>query len=336
MAKRDIAVVGGSAGSTGPLKTLLGALPADFPGSIFVTTHLSSQHESYLPEMLAQHASLPVGQATDGQAIQAGRVYLAPRDRHLLLIDGALRLGAGPRENMARPAIDPMFRSAALSYGPRVVGVILSGFLNDGASGLYAIKQAGGLAVVQHPADAATGEMPHAALETVDADYVVPAADLAGVLRDLAATDAPPAHPPPDSLAFEVEVANGGRLGSQRLSRFAEPAALTCPDCQGVLSEIRGEHPLRYRCQIGHAYTAADLAARSELLDEAVRIAMRVMEERVELVSRMAREARATGRRTVAELYEARAKEYARYAATLREAALLSMRTAREVAEQPL
>jgi two-component system chemotaxis response regulator CheB len=334
MAKRDIVVIGGSAGSGDVLRRLLRDLPTDFPGTLFVTTHIPSTHQSYLPDALCAASSLPVVRAVDGQPIQPGRVYVAAADRHLLLLNGVIRLGAGPRENMVRPSIDPMFRSAALSYGPRVIGVILSGLMNDGASGLYAIKQAGGAAVVQHPLDAAADEMPRAALEAVDVDHVVRADDLATVLLEETAKTAGEPRPTPESLLFEVEVANGGRLGSAQLRRFADPAPVTCPDCGGVLSEVRDEQPLRYRCQIGHAYTAQDLAAHHELVDEAVRVAMRVMEERAELVSRMARDARATGRGAVAELYEGRAREYARYASTLREAAVLSLRMGRSVAEQ--
>lgn len=334
MPKRDIILIGGSAGATGPIKQFAAGLPKDFRGSVFISTHLPATHKSYLVDMLAGIAELPVKRAVDGQPIEPGHIYVAEADRHLLLLNSTIRLGAGPRENMVRPSIDPMFRSAALSYGPRAVGVILSGMLNDGAAGLYALKQAGGVAVVQHPLDAQEDDMPRAALEAVDVDYIVRAADLADVVVRIAGTEAGPPQPAPEGLAFEVEVANGGRLGSDTLRTFADPAPLTCPDCHGVLSEVRGAQPLRFRCQIGHAYTAEELMARNELVEEAVRIAMRIMEERVELVSRMGRDARATGRRAVAELYEERAREYARYAATLREAAVLSSRMSRSVDDE--
>lgn len=317
------------------MQQLIEALPRDFPASLFITTHLPSTHESYLPEMLSRPNGLPVTRAVDGQPIEPAHVYVAAADRHLLLLDSVLCLGAGPRENMARPSIDPMFRSAALSFGARAVGVVLSGLLNDGSSGLYAIKQAGGTAVVQHPLNAAQDEMPCAAMETAEVDYVAPASDLADILRQVVSQDAGPSTPRPDSLLFEVEVAKGARIGSGLLRRFSEPAALTCPDCGGVLSEMRGQQPLRYRCQIGHAFTAEDLAAGNELLDEAVRVAMRVMEERVELVSRMGSDARSAGRLSIVGLYEQRAEEYGRYAATLRKAALLSLRMARRADEPP-
>jgi two-component system chemotaxis response regulator CheB len=335
MAKRDIFVVGGSAGSSEPLRELMAGLPNDFPGSVFITTHIPSTHDTYLPRLLGACAHIPVGVAIDGQPIEPGRAYVATADRHLLLIDSTMRLGFGPRENMARPSIDPMFRSAALSFGPRAVGVILSGLLNDGASGLFAIKQAGGTAIVQQPLDARESSMPCAALEAADADFVAPAAELPRLFREVVELDAGPGVAAPENLTFEVEVAAGVRLGSNVLRRFAEPAALTCPDCGGVLSEVRDQQPLRFRCQIGHAYTAEELAAHTEVLDEAIRVALRIMEERTELVERMARESRATGRKALTELYERRALEYGGYAATLREAAILTLRMGKIGGEEP-
>jgi two-component system chemotaxis response regulator CheB len=327
MAKRDIIVIGGSAGSNAVLQQVLAALPGDFPGSIFVTTHVPSQSAGYLAEVLDRAGPLPAAHAVDGQPIERGRVYVAVPDRHLLIVDGTLRLGDGPRENMARPAIDPLFRSAALSYGARTVGVVLSGMLNDGASGMWAIKACGGTTVVQHPLDAEADQMPLAALEAVDADEVASAKQLGSVLARIASSDAGMSLPPPESLPLEVDIAAGARLGAQTLREIADPSPISCPDCHGVLSEIRGERPLRYRCQIGHAMTADVLASRNEEVDEAMRIALRVMEERVTLVTRMAKDARDTGRPAVAELYEARAVEYARYAEVLRAAAISSLRT---------
>ncbi|ANL37530.1 MULTISPECIES: chemotaxis protein CheB [Rhizobium] len=325
-ATKDIIAIGGSAGSGAVLRTLVADLPADLPASIFVSTHIPAHSPGILPEFLAAKSTLPVTQAVDGQPIERGHIYIAAPDRHLLIMGETIQFGAGPRENMVRPSIDPMFRSAALSFGPRVVGLVLTGMLNDGAAGLHAIKSNGGTTVVQHPIDAEVDQMPLAALEAVEVDHVASAADLGRLLTNLAASDAGPRRDQPsDDLRLEVEIAAGARLGSAELRKIASPTAITCPDCHGVLSEVRGSRPLRFRCQIGHAYTAETLAAHGGELDEAIRIAMRVMEERVTLVERMARDARDTGRPAVAELYEARALEYRRYAATLREAALTSL-----------
>lgn len=331
---KDIVVIGGSAGSSAPLKQLLAGLPADLPASVCISTHMPAHSPSLLAEVLSGASRLPVSQAVDGQPIECGHVYVAPPDRHMLLMDGTIRLGAGPRENMVRPSIDPMFRSAALSFGSRVVGVVLSGMLNDGSAGLHSIKATGGTAIVQHPLDAEVDQMPLAALEAVDVDYVAPAADLSELLVSLASTAAGASPRPTEALRLEVEIAAGARLGSENLMRLARPSALSCPDCHGVLSEVSEGRPLRYRCQIGHGYTAETLAAHIDEVDEAIRVAMRVMEERVTLVDRMAQDARSSGRAAVAELYEARGEEYRRYAATLREAAVASLRLGRAPREQ--
>jgi len=329
MAKKDIVVIGGSAGSHGVLKQIMADLPAEFPASIFIATHIPTHGSGYLADILGWSGPLPVSRAIDGAPIERGRVYVAVPDRHLLLVDGTMSLGDGPRENMTRPSIDPLFRSAALAYGPRTVGVVLSGLLNDGASGLSSIKACGGTAVVQTPLDAHSDDMPLAALEAVAADEVAPANELGQVLRKIVATNAGEAIACPEGLTLEVQIAAGSRLGAETLRKIALPSAISCPDCGGVLSEICDEEPLRYRCQIGHAYTAEVLADHTREVDEAMRVALRVMEERVTLVIRMAQDARTSGRGTVAELYEARAEEYGRYATILREAAIAALRTGR-------
>ena len=321
MAKKDIIAIGGSAGSHSVLQQILADLPADLPASIFITTHIPSNHPAYLAEALARRSPFRVVQAMDRQPIERGCAYVAAPDHHLMIIDGIIRLGDGPRENMARPAIDPLFRSAALCCGPRAVGVVLSGMLNDGASGLSAIKACGGTAIVQHPLDAQCDHMPLAALEAVVPDKIAPASDLGRVIRDLVHEDAGETVEPPASLPLEVDIAAGTRLGAAALRQIADPSALSCPDCGGVLSEVRGERPLRFRCQIGDAVTADVLAEQREGVEEAMRVALRVMEERVTLVTRMAQDAQDSGRKAVAELYDARADEYARYATILREAA---------------
>ena len=334
MPTRDIVVIGGSAGSNVALQQLMGGLPADLPASLFIATHVPSHSPGYLADMLSRAGPLPVVKAVDGQPIERGHAYVAVPDQHLLVIDGTVRLGDGPRENMTRPAIDPLFRSAALSYGPRTVGVLLSGMLNDGASGLWAIKECGGTAVIQHPLDAEADQMLLAALEVVNADEVAAASDLAPVLTNIVRTEAGEAVSCPESIALEVDIASGARLGSESLRAIADPSGLSCPDCHGVLSEVRDQQPLRYRCQIGHAYTAEIVAARTEVVDHAMRIALRIMEERVTLVTRMADDARRTGHAAVAELYESRAQEYAHYATVLRQAALPAARLGEEAPQQ--
>ena len=233
-----------------------------------------------------------------------------------------IRLGRGPRENMARPAVDPLFRSAALAFAGRVVGLVLSGMLNDGAAGLFAVKQRGGVALVQHPLDAEAHSMPQSALDACPVDEAVGVADLPQALLRHVGEPAPKDVPPAPGLDLEVRIALGARLGSNALEHLATPSTLSCPHCHGVLSELQTAGPLRYRCQTGHAFTAESaLAAQQGEVDEALMVALRVMEERVTLTRRMGREAREQGRNAMAETYEARAEEYDGYAATLRGAA---------------
>ncbi len=175
MTHRDIIVIGGSSGATVPLKAILHALPHDITAAVFVVLHVPARSLGLLATVTAAAAGLPVRAAREGLAIRPGQIYLGMPDHHLILAEGLIRLGSGPRENMARPSIDPLFRSAAVAYGPRVIGVVLSGLLNDGASGLDAIGRCGGVTIVQDPADALADEMPRSALAAADVDLTIPA-----------------------------------------------------------------------------------------------------------------------------------------------------------------
>src|SRR5215470_11953884 len=185
MRNRDIVVIGGSAGATAPLKQLLSRLPRDLPAAVLIVLHIPARGIGILSTVTAAATPLPVKQAEDGAKIEPGCVYLAAPDHHLLVSDGHILLGHGPRENMVRPAIDPLFRSAALHYGPRAIGVVLSGLLSDGTAGLNAIKRCGGMTVVQDPSDAIADEMPRRALEATTIDLCVPGNRLGDLLFEL-------------------------------------------------------------------------------------------------------------------------------------------------------
>lgn len=322
MNNRNIIVIGGSTGATGALKQILVGLPADLPASIFIVTHMPPYSNDILSNVLNGVGPLPVSRADDGAAIERGHVYVAVPDHHLLIEDGRIRLGRGPRENMARPSIDPLFRSAALWHGPRAVGVILAGTLDDGASGLAAIKQCGGVVVVQDPCDAIADEMPASALRATEVDACVPVADMAALLAKFANEPAGTEVHCPPGIRVDVEIAAGGRIDGNRLREIGDPSPLTCPTCHRTLSEVHDKRPLRYRCQLGHAYTAAALEREQGDVDEALRVALGVIEERAELVRRMARDARETSRMVVAEMYDARSRDYVQYADAIRRAAI--------------
>jgi two-component system chemotaxis response regulator CheB len=328
MNRRDVIVIGGSAGSTGPLKTLVAALPQSFSGSILIVTHVPSHGVRLLGQVLQAKTPLEVGYPRDGDPVLPGRIYLGPADRHLMVRDGHIVLGRGPKENMARPAIDPLFRSAALEYGPRVVGVILSGLLNDGASGLAAVKQCGGYAIVQDLDEAEAADMPRAALAAAAVDRAAPAHEIAELIlaqtREGAAAHARVAPPP--GLKLEVEIAAGGPVSSPKTASIAKPAPFVCPDCNGVLSEVEGEAPVRYRCQVGHALTGEVLDAfKHEQVEVALRTAMRIMEERATLVARLFEDAHDAGRNSAAQLYADRLREYQAQADVLRQGVMKLM-----------
>ncbi len=241
MSNRDIIVIGGSAGATAPLKEILGSLPRDLQAAVLIVLHIPARGLGMLSTIAAAAGPLPVRQAADRMLIEHGQVYIGAPDHHMLIEDNRILLGRGPRENMMRPAIDPLFRSAAIGYGPRVIGVVLSGLLSDGASGLDAIKRCGGMALVQDPVDAIADEMPRRALEATTVDLCVPGVRLGDVLSDLVQESAGMALPIPRELRLEVEIAAGERIGSERLATIADPVALTCPACHGVLSKMRDQ-----------------------------------------------------------------------------------------------
>lgn len=301
--QRDVIVVGASAGGVQALQGLVAQLPPEFPASILVVLHLMSSGTSVLDSILDRAGPLAVSQAREGEPLERAHIYVAPPDYHLLVRGPDVHLSAGPRENGHRPAIDPLFRSAARAYGPRVVGVILSGTLDDGTDGLRLIKARGGACVVQDPADAAYAGMPESAIDYVDPDRVVPLAAMGETLCDL--VDAPLDHAARDRVADpatqdvdQVEVEFG------REEPEGAPTLLTCPDCGGVMLERDEGGLVRFACQVGHAYSPESLNEhQGDALESALWNATRTLDERADLLRRMARRAdRAGSRNTVARL----------------------------------
>ncbi|WP_315925618.1 chemotaxis protein CheB [Mesorhizobium sp. SP-1A] len=320
---RDIVAIGGSTGAIGPLRSILSSLPQDIPAAIAVVLHVPAESTGIFTAIASTETALPVKHAEDGEKLEHGTVYLAAPNHHFLVLDNKVRLGSGPRENLVRPAVDPLFRSAALSYGSRAIGVILSGMLNDGASGLAAIKHCGGVALVQAPQGAVASEMPLAALEASPVDGSFGVRELGAAIVEKVRERPGPQMPTPPEIALEVEIAAGSPLDSTELARIAKPSVFTCPDCGGVLSEIEKSKPPRFRCQVGHAYSGRVLLSQQESqVDEAMRIALRIIEERAALVTRMGKDAAAVGRIGIAEMYEKRAAEYRAHAEIIRSTVL--------------
>jgi two-component system chemotaxis response regulator CheB len=319
-ANRDLLAIGTSAGGFEALRVLAREFPPDLPAAILVVIHLSDEYPSTLDAILSQSGPLPASFAKDGEKLRPGRIYIGPRQQHLLVDGDTLRLGSGPRENHARPAVDPFFRSAALCCGPRVVGVVLTGMLHDGASGLHSLKECGGITVVQDPEDAAFPSMPRSAIDQARPDHVVALAAMPALLDKLVRQPAGEPRPIPDRLRFEVDVAMNGHPTMQDMDRIGRRSTVACPDCHGVMWEIDEGEMTRYRCHVGHAYSAEliDLMI-GETFSKALASALRAIEERIAVVKKLEMQARDHGREKVARSWGERLREYEEDADIIRE-----------------
>lgn len=284
---RDIVVIGASAGGVRALRTLVAGLPADVAASFFVTIHVTPHAPSLLPELLSRGGPLPAKHPANEERVQRGRIYVAPPDRHLLLRRGRIELSHGPRENGARPSVDPMFRSAAREFGARVIGVVLSGSLDDGTAGLRAVKARGGVAVAQSPETAAVPEMPRNAIADGIVDHVVPLDQLAERLVELIRLPAPTAAIGTSTLEAEAQLAKVSR-GIAYGWQPGVPSDFSCPDCGGVLRFVPDETSGHLRCHVGHAWNQqALLAAQVERVEESLWAALRSLEEHAKLTRRV-------------------------------------------------
>ncbi|BAY75590.1 CheB methylesterase [Nostoc linckia NIES-25] len=289
----NLIVIGTSAGGVEALTYLVQHLPADLNAAVIIVLHLPSESPSILHNILNGTGKLPVFEAQDGVPIKTGQIYIAPPDYHLLVKLGYLQLTRGPRENHNRPAIDPLFRTAARAYGQRVIAVILTGMLDDGTAGLIAVKMRDGVAVVQNPNDAMYSGMPKSAIENVeDIDYILPLSEIPSMLvaltNMLMPTEAQ--KPVPREMEYESDMA---QLNTEILENSTnppgKPSTFSCPDCGGTLWEIEHGKMLRFRCHVGHAFGAATLLAmQSEEMEEALWSAIRALQEKAKLSERMA------------------------------------------------
>jgi two-component system, chemotaxis family, protein-glutamate methylesterase/glutaminase len=289
MASAKVVVVGASVGGVHALGRLMETLPADFPAPILVVQHVGN-FPSILPELLARRGKLPVAHGTDGERITDGHVYVAPPDEHMVLEGRRVRLNRGPKEHHSRPAIDPLFVSAALAFGPGAIGVILTGMLDDGTAGLQAIKARGGTAIVQDPREAEAPSMPLSALRHVEVDRRARLDEMAdALLVAVRQPDGRPAEGGSEPFAREQDLFLGKGNPMEHLKAIGHPSALVCPDCSGGLWEITDSNPVRYRCHTGHAYTARSLLhSLSEATDSALWGAVRALQEEGMLLREMA------------------------------------------------
>jgi two-component system, chemotaxis family, protein-glutamate methylesterase/glutaminase len=284
MSSRDIVVVGASAGGVPALQELAGALPANLPAAMLVVLHIPVHTPTALHLVLSNAGPNPAKLAEDGEEITPGRIYVAPTDRHLVVDERRVRLTRGPRENRIRPCIDVLFRSAALAYGSRVIGVVLSGTLDDGTAGQWAIKDRGGMVLVQDPQEAQWASMPQSVMQHVEVDHVLPLRALGERIGSLTRERLPMKREhsaPSKHLKLETQIAIEGNALKRGVMEMGEVSGNTCPECHGVLVRIREGSVTRFRCHTGHAFSLKTLLVDvDEAIDDALWNAIRAIEER--------------------------------------------------------
>ncbi|CAA9391616.1 MAG: Protein-glutamate methylesterase [uncultured Pyrinomonadaceae bacterium] len=334
-----IIVIGASAGGFEALKKIVAGLPKDLPASIFIVWHMSAEVRGFLPEVLNRENTIQVAHACDGETIAPNRIRVAPPDRHLLIEDGQARVTRGPKENRFRPAVDPLFRSAAYAYNNRVIGVILSGGLDDGTAGLWAIKQRGGTAVVQDPRDAEVPSMPENALREVEVDYSVPVSEMADLLARLSKEKAGETSEvimeDDEKTKIEIGIAAEDGAFESGIMQFGELSPFTCPDCHGVLSKIKDGKRSRFRCHTGHAFSAdALLATVTENIEDSLYNAMRGVEESIMLLNHIGDHFAEVNQTKLAAMYFKKANEAQNRAQIVRQVVLTHEQLSTDILRQ--
>jgi two-component system chemotaxis response regulator CheB len=290
MSAIELIVIGTSAGGVEALQVIARGLPGDLSAAILIVMHTSPRGPHLMPEILSKAGPLEVARAVNGASIEQGKIYIAPPDHHLLVKESRISLSRGPKENCSRPAIDPLFRTAAAAYGPHVVGVILTGMLDDGTAGLSAVKECGGTTIVQDPASALYPSMPTSALRHVGADFILPLSEIAPLLVRLMREPMRAREKLPVSRLIEIEskFVEMETMSMNDMDAIGSHAGLSCPECRGPIWKIKDGTLQRYRCHVGHAYTAEAMRA-GQIEDQEVHLwqALRLMKERVALLREM-------------------------------------------------
>ena len=320
--RHHIFTIGASSGGIEALTDLVANLPGDLPASLFVVIHIPAESKSVLPAILSRAGPLRATHATDNEAILPGRIYVGPPDYHLLLRKGHMRLVRGPKENNHRPAIDPLFRTAARAYANRAVGIVLSGARDDGAAGLIAIKNVGGIAIVQDPSEAIFPDMPRNALKAAVPDFCLSVKDIAKTIVTLSTQflSEEQGKAMEDETKKETEIVGMSELAIEDDDKPGTPSVFGCPDCGGVLWELQDDEWLRFRCRVGHAYSAEGLlASQGEDLEQALWNAFRVLHEHAALARRLAERARENKMDLITKRYETRARDAEQQAHLIRE-----------------
>lgn len=338
MPNRDTIVIGASAGGVQALSALVAGLPDNLPAAVFIVLHIPADVRSLLPDILARDSRLQVAHAITGEKISHGKIYIAPPDHHLLIEKNKVKLVRGPKENLHRPSIDTLFRSAARWAGPRAIGVVLTGARDDGTAGMRAIKQRGGIAIVQDPKEASFPSMPLSVMQDIKVDYSLPLKEIAPLLNKLSHETAEEEgrYPVPDEIDIEARIAEQEMESSELIAsveKLGRISKLTCPDCHGALWELHDDEILRYRCHVGHAFSADSLTeGQSQMLEVALWSAVRALEERMILARRIVERARKANHLRAAQLFETRAREAEEHSTVLRQVLLNEQK--RELADE--
>lgn len=309
MQTRDLVVLGTSAGGVEALQMLAAGLPPDFGAAVLIVIHTTPTGPSLMPQILSRVGRLPAVETRDRMPLEPGRIYVAAPDHHLLVSPGHVHVTKGPRENRCRPAVDPLFRTAARHYGPRVIGVILTGMLNDGTAGLLEVKRRGGMTLVQDPDEAPFPSMPSSALRYVDVDDRLTVREIPRRLVELTREAAPVnGRPVSPQLAMESKFASGSLLEKvETMDTIGTLAGYSCPECHGPLWRMNGDGPIRFRCHVGHAYTAEAMEqGQAESVEAHLWDVLRTIEERVSLLRELAARARDLSEIHEADAWEAR------------------------------
>jgi len=313
--------MGASAGGVEALSTVLAELPRDLRAAVLVVLHLA-RGRSMLPEILSRASRLRAIHPEDGDSLEYSKVYVARPDHHLIVEPGKVRVVHGPTENGCRPAVDPLFRSAARVYGPRVIGVVLTGALDDGTAGLAAVKEAGGVAIVQDPDEAFAPSMPNSARALVAVDHILPVREMGVLITELTREETGSTAvrtTAPHVAAMESDLAPPS-VALHENDRPGKVSIFTCPECHGTLWEADERGIVRFRCRVGHVYSAESmLAAQTDSVDRALWTALRSLEERAALTHRLAERAQQRKHRWVARAFAERAEAADSHAAVLRE-----------------
>lgn len=312
---KHIIVIGASAGGLNAVTEVLAKLPANLPAAILVVIHLGKASSiKIIKDHLQKHTTYGCLIANDGDTILPGMVYLGPPDQHLLLSGDKIRLTNGPHENRWRPSIDVLFRSAAANYGSAVIGIILTGMLDDGTSGMAAIKRSGGICIVQEPVEAAYPDMPINVLNNVDVDYRVSLADMGYIIDDIFSKPAKPGVPIPEDVILEAKINERMVSNISELEKIGEHSNFVCPDCGGGLWRIKNEKNPRYRCYTGHVYTEDLLLEKhAEELEDSLWVSIRMLEERKNLLLNMAYREKEGGNQQLVMANTERAEEISKH-----------------------